>query len=163
MFTTLIAGLLGLVTNIAPALVKEMQDTRNQKREIEHLTLQHQMQLERAKIEADSKLREADAAYDTAHVQALQALALESMKPTGMPWIDALNAIIRPVTCILLLVLFVWTSLIFISGVITAYDAGKIVSETKLAEVIWGSMIGEAFQAVFGYLFVSRECRKRLN
>jgi hypothetical protein len=85
------------------------------------------------------------------------------MKPTGFAWVDGFNAIIRPLTSLVMLALFLWTSFVFVGAVVDAYGVGKIKDEIQLVNVIWGSMLGEAMWAVFGYWFVARESRKKFG
>lgn len=165
MITALISALTGLLSGVVPDILKEVRDSRAHKREIEHLELQSRLQLERDKADAQAKIRQADASIAVADADyakaAMQAIMEAQSKPTGVPWLDALNAFVRPATALMMMVLFMWTAAIFVSGVMDAYAAGKIATEMALATVIWNSMLGEAIMAVLGFLFGYRSTVKR--
>lgn len=164
MLTALISAITGLLSGIVPDLVKEVRDTRNHQRETEFLKLQNDLQIAREKAGADAKMREAEASMMAAEIGAfketLTAILDNQAKPTGIAWIDGLNSVIRPATCVLMMALFFWTAAIFTSGVMDAWSDGKIASETALANTIWNSMIGEAIEATLGFLFGYRSARK---
>jgi len=164
MFTALISALTGLLSGVVPDIIKEVRDTRNHQRETEFLKLQNDLQIAREQAGADAKMREAEASMMAAEVGAfketLAAILENQSKPTGIAWIDGLNAVIRPATCVLMMVLFFWTAAVFTTGVMDAWVSGKIANETVLATTIWNSMIGEAIQATLGFLFGYRSTRK---
>lgn len=164
MITAAISAIVGLVSGVLPEIVKEVRDTRNQQREIDFLKVQHELQMERERVGAENKVREAQAVTMGEELRAfretLGAIIESQSKPTGIVWIDGFNAVLRPATALLMVVLFGWTSVIFLNGVMDAWTAGKIASEAKLAELVWGSMLGEAILATLGFLFGYRSVRK---
>lgn len=160
----LISTLLGFVGGAIPELLKELRDSRAHSREVAFLAKQHELQLERMKFEAGAKLREAEQAVFVEEVRAtrehLTAIIEAQSKPTGLPWIDGLNAVIRPVAALLILVLFIVTAGGYVGSVLNQYSAGEIKSAKELAEVIWGSLIGFSIEATIGFLFGARQVRK---
>jgi hypothetical protein len=62
MITALISAITGLVSGVAPDLLKEFRETRAANREMEFLKLNNQLALERAKLEAGMKLEESHSA-----------------------------------------------------------------------------------------------------
>lgn len=165
MITALIGALTGLISGVVPEVIKEVRDSRNQSREMAFLKLQHELQMERERAGLENKMREAEAAAYSVDIEAIKATMIAAIESkgtaTGIAWIDGFNAIIRPATALLMVVLFGWTSVVFIGGVMDAWAAGKIANEMKLAEVVWGSLLGEAILATLGYLFGYRSVRKR--
>ncbi len=165
MITSLISAIVGLFSGLAPDILKEFTASRAQKREIEFLEVQHRMSLERSKVEAEAKIREAVEGSVAAEVGALrdQLMAVLQIQatPTGVPWIDGFNALVRPVITVLVAGLFLATSVMFVKAVIIDYGAGNIKSAMELQQVIWGSMIGEAAQAMLGFTFGYRSVIKR--
>ena len=162
--TALVSTLLGFLGGALPDLIREIRDSRNAARELAFLQAQHAMQLERMKMEAGSKLREAEASLAAEEVRAMRehlTTIIESQaKPIGIPWIDGFNAVLRPLATVLILMLFLVTAGAFVLSVIGQYRAGSIASAKELAEVIWGSMIGLAIEGVLGFLFGVRSARK---
>ena len=160
----LISTLLGFLGGALPDLLKEVRDSRNHARELDFLRQSHEMQLERARLEAGSKLREGEANLAAEEVRAMRehltSIIEAQAKPTGVAWIDGLNAVLRPVAAIFILVLFVATAGGFVSSVLSSYSAGEIKSAKEVAEVIWGSLVGFSIEAVLGFLFGARQARK---
>jgi hypothetical protein len=164
MLTAFVSTILGLVGGILPDVVKEVRDTRNATREREFLKLQATLALEAAKATADAKLREIDASLFVEEAKAfrehLTAILESQNKPSGVVWIDGVNAIIRPATAALMMLLFAWTAVVFINGVMDQLGAGKVDGQMA-ATLIWNSLIGEAILATLGFLFGYRSARKR--
>lgn len=162
--TALISTLLGFLGGVIPDLMQEIRDSRAATRERDFLQLQHTLQLERMKLEAGNKLREAEAGLVAEEVRAIReqvVAAIEtSAKPTGIRWIDGFNALIRPLAAALILLLFIVTAMTFVAAVIQHYADGKISDPQTLASLVWGSQIGFAIEAVFGFLFGARQVRK---
>jgi ABC-type lipoprotein release transport system permease subunit len=162
--TALISTLLGFLGGVIPDLLRELRDSRAHAREVAFLRAQHEMQLERMKAEAGSRLREAEAGLVTEEVRAMRehltAIIEAQAKPTGVPWVDTFNAVLRPMATLLILVLFLATASAFVASVIAQYRAGGIGTAREMAEVIWGSMIGLAIEGVLGFLFGVRSARK---
>lgn len=160
----LISTILGFVGGILPDVMREIRDANASKREIAFLKAQHEMQLERMKSEAGSRLREAEAGLVAEEVRAMRehltAIIETQGRPTGVPWIDAFNAVLRPMATVLILILFLATAGAFVASVIGQYRAGQIADAKTLAEVVWGSMIGLAIEGVLGFLFGVRSARK---
>lgn len=162
--TALISTLLGFLGGALPDIIKEVRDSRAASREADFLRLQHELQIERMKMEAGNKLREAEAGIIAEEVRAIREQVVAAIeagsKPTGIVWIDAFNALMRPLAAALVLALFVTAALGFSFAVLQQYRAGAIADAQQLATVLWGSQIGFAIEAVFGFLFGARQVRK---
>lgn len=160
----LISTLLGFLGGIVPDIMKEIRDSRAATREREFLLLQNQLQLERMKAEAGAKLREAEGNLVAEEIRAtrehLTAIIEAQAKPSGVGWIDALNAVLRPMAASFILVLFLVTAGGFVYAVLEQYRSGDIQNAKEVAEVIWGSLVGFSIEAVFGFLFGARQVRK---
>ena len=166
MLTAIISALTGVFSGIIPDVLKEITSTRSHTRELEFLRLQHQFSMERLKAESDDKMHAAEQTQVAEEVRALRehltAIIEYQGRPTGIAWIDGFNAILRPATAALVLLLFVWISSVFISGVVQQYSSGGIADPQTFANVIWGSMVGEAVQATLGFLFGYRSAVKKV-
>lgn len=162
--TALISTLLGFLGGALPDLIKEIRDSRAASREIAFLEKQHEMQLERMKLEAGAKLREAESGIIAEEVRAIREQVVAAIEagscPTGVQWIDGFNALVRPLAAMLVLILFIITAGGFVASVLAQYQAGQIASAAEMATVLWGSQIGFAIEAVFGFLFGARQVRK---
>lgn len=155
--TSIIAAIAGAINGLLPDLIKEFRDSRDAQRERDGILLQHRLELERLDKQAAMKISEATA---LASAEASKAAAAEAAawaetqkafyasaaaQPTGIVWIDALNAVLRPACVVLYLALFGLAGL----GIVD-----MVPKET------FAPLFTEAFVAIFSYLFVYRGTRK---
>ncbi len=161
----LISTIIGLIGGALPRLLGIIESGANHKRELEFLRVQHELMMERQKSEAGSKLREAESNLVAEEVRAMRehltAIIEVQGRATGIAWIDAFNAVLRPAATTLILVIFFVTSLAFVASSIAMWRAGQIKDGIELAKVVWGSMIGFSIEAVLGFLFGARQVSKR--
>lgn len=164
MITAAISTILGMVGGVLPDVLKEVRDTRNATREREFLKLQSELQLKAAQVTADSRLREIDAnlvAQEAKATREYLAQVVESQgKPTGIVWIDGFNAVLRPVCVAMIMVLFMMTALPFVWAVLQKMQMG-LIDAKQMAEIIWGSLVGESILATLGFLFGYRSAAKK--
>lgn len=164
MITAAISTLLGLFGGVLPDIMKEVRDSRNASREIEHMRLQADLQIMVAKSTADSKLREIEGNIFVEEARAfrehLGAILEAQGKSTGIKWVDAFNALLRPVCVTIVMIMFLITAIPFVWHVLALASAGTIDAKT-MAEIIWGSLVGESVLAVMGFLFGYRSSAKR--
>lgn len=153
MITALISAVTGLLSGVVPDVMKEIKDTRAHKREVEFLQINQKLALERAQHEASVKIEEARSREAVAEIEAnekqFQAMMAQAMQPTGVAWVDTLNAAIRPLTSIIFLILF--------AGGLVAYTFG-ITANDAFGATMTG-LFGEAVTAVLGYMFGFRSYR----
>lgn len=81
-------------------------------------------------------------------------------KPTGIRFVDGFNALLRPTTAALVMVMFFVIATMYAVGVIGELGASNMQT---VAQVLWQSMIGESIQAVLGYLFGYRTTKGRIS
>lgn len=164
MLTALISAILGLVSGAVPKVLEEVSATRGHQREMEFLRLQHELQMARESANADSKMRESENAIVAEEIRAtreqLSAIIEVQGRPTGNRWIDGFSALLRPAVAAGIICLFFWVSIVFVSGVMQQYNAGKIDPQT-LASIVWGSMVGEGIMATLGFIFGYRSMIKK--
>lgn len=162
--TALLSTLLGMLGGLLPDVMKEIRDSRNASRELEHMRVQADLQIQVAKSAADSKLREIEGSVFVEEAKAfrehLTAILESQGKPTGIVWVDAFNALLRPVCVTLIMVLFMTTAVPFVAVVLHQFQAGAIDAET-MAKVIWGSLVGDSIIASLGFLFGYRSSAKK--
>ncbi len=164
MITALISSIVGLVGGAVPDVLKEWRESRDHQREKEFLVLQNELQLKRLEAGLEGKIQERESELMAEEVRAtrehLTAIIESQARPTGIAWIDNFNSLLRPVVSLLIIVLFMFTAVCFVSGVLTQYAAGGM-TPVDLATTIWGSLVGESILAVLGFLFGYRSSRKR--
>lgn len=162
--TALISTLIGLVGGALPRILGIVEGRANHRRELEFLKLQHEQQLERAKLEAGAKLREAESALVAEEVRAMRehltAIIEAQAKPTGIAWIDGFNAVLRPAATTLILVVFFGTALVYVASAVAMWRAGAVTG-VEFAQMVWGGMIGLSIEGALGFLFGVRTTGKR--
>ncbi len=171
MFTTgltaLLSSMLGLVSAALPDLVKEFMAGRAHERERQFLLLQAELQAKAAQVNADARLREIEGSTAADLIQAMRAhmtAILEAhFRPTGVAWIDAFNALLRPTIVCVLMVLFCMVYVPFAWEIIAQFKAGGITA-VEMHSAIGGSLVGVAIEAALGFLFGARgyQAGKRL-
>jgi hypothetical protein len=149
MITALVSAVAGLVSGLAPDILKEVKETRAHRREIEFTQLNHQLALDRAKLEVGAKLEESQnqmfmsevAAAKDSLVSAIQSQNL--FAATGIRWIDGVNALVRPMSSLLVMFLFAVT--------ICAYSFGYVNNDAFGTQMTM--LFGEMVQAMLGFTF----------
>ena len=147
MFTALISAITGLLSGVVPDVMKEIKDSRAHTREIEFLRLNNELALQRATAEAGARMEEAQTKQTIAEIEAnekqFQSLMAQAMQPTGIGWIDSLNAAIRPITAAVFMFLFA-------AGVVT-YSLGFMNNDAFGATM--SALYGEMMLGVIGWFF----------
>lgn len=156
MIIAAIANLAGGLLGLAPDVLKEWRAGREHARELEHMEKLAEIQRESAKLAADSKIREIDAGVVREEMQAtraqLTAIIEAQARPTGIAWVDAFNAVLRPACTSAIMLIFFWVTVVFVWSIVAQYAAGAISPEL-MARLIFESAVGESFQAVLGFLY----------
>lgn len=161
MITALVSAVTGLVSGIAPKLITLFEARQGHKHEIEirdyeirFRQLDHKLAMERIKAEAGVKIDEAyyQAASEETRAtrEHLAELIKQQFTPTGIAWVDSFNAVIRPLSAAVFLVLFVVG--------LTAWTFGIARNDAFGAQL--GAVFIEAVQAVLGFTFGYRSAIK---
>lgn len=127
MLTAFFSGLFGLLSGSIPKAFEFFQKRQENSHELQirefemkFRQLDHQLAMERIKAEGQIKIDESYYAAVTAQGQATREYMADLIKsmntPTGVPWIDKLNAVIRPLTAAFVLVCFFGTLIAWIGG-----------------------------------------------
>ena len=150
MITAMMGLVSGLVSGVVPDVLKEVRETRDHKREVEFIRLQHELQMQRLERQAGDKIEEGEVNVMLEEARAfkehLTAIVETQARPTGIPWIDGLNAVLRPASAVMIIFLFVFVALGF--------------SEVIQPEA-FSLLYIQATEAVIGFLFGYRSVRKR--
>lgn len=161
--TALISTLLGMLGGVLPDVMREVRDSRNASRELEHMRIQAQLQIEVAKSANDNRMREVEGNALVEEARAfrehLAAIIESQARPTGIAWVDAFNALLRPVCVALIMLLFMATAFPFVWAVLEQFRSGAISAEI-MAKTIWASLVGESIVAALGFLFGYRSSAK---
>ena len=138
---TLLGSLLGFSTSFLPKVMDYFQDKSDKKHELEVMTRQAEIQLDKTAI--DANIREVETIHE--HDAALD----------GGSWINGLRASVRPVITYLFMFLF-------ISVEITTYwlliDSGVAPGEALVAS--WNDSIMSMWAAILAFWFGGRQFRK---
>jgi len=156
--TALVSTITGLISGTVPNLLKEWGATREHKRELEMLTIQTELQLKIAEKEGETRIGEMDREVDIAAYNAQAKIAKASLKGIGINWVDAWNAALRPFAVTIIISLFAGIASFYAYEVLSAVET--LEDATDAVKLLWGSLIGEAIQAVLGFLFGYRSSRK---
>lgn len=158
MITALISTITGLVSGTIPDLLKEWGASREHTREMQMLEKQTELQLRIAEKEGETRVAEMDREVDIAAYDAQSTIAKASLESTGITWTDAWNAALRPFAVTIIIILFAVMASFYAYAVLSAVES---IEDTQAAvDLLWGSLIGEAIQAVLGFLFGYRSSRK---
>ncbi len=158
MITALISTITGLVSGTVPNLLKEWSASKEHSRELEMLKVQTDLQLEIQKVQGNTRVAEMDRNVDIAAYESQAKIAASSLKSTGVVWVDAWNGALRPFAVTIIITLFAVMASFYTYAVLGAVDT---LDDTLTAvDLLWGSLIGEAIQAVLGFLFGYRSARK---
>lgn len=163
MITALVSTILGIVGGAIPKLIGIFERKQAHTQEVELRKLDMEMTTLRTKlaiqeIDAEAFVEEMKAFRD----QLKSIYSSEVALSKGHPFISGFNALIRPTTAAVVMLLFVGTSIAYSWGVIEMATNG-VIGYTDVATLIWGSLVGEAIQAVLGYLFGYRTTKKMLG
>ena len=147
MLTALISAITGLLSGIVPDILKEVRDSRAASRELQFLQLNHQLTMDRVKVEAGAKVEESYQQRISAEINATKeqivAIVTAQANATGIAWIDGFNALIRPLTALAFVTVFVAVVLGYSFGVTGQPGFGAAVAP----------LFTEGMMAVLGFLF----------
>jgi hypothetical protein len=148
MITALISAVAGLISGVVPDVLKEVKETRAHNREIEFTKLNHQLALDRVKLEVGAKLEESQAQAFAAEVAAAKeslvaAITAQASLSTGIRWLDGFNAFIRPATALAFVVVFMTV----VVGTAFGFAHNEAIG------VASATLFTEGFMAVIGFLF----------
>jgi hypothetical protein len=158
MITALIATISGLVSGAAPKLIGEFTASREHKRELEMLEKQTELQLKIAEVQGQTKIAEMDREVDISAYDSQAKIAAASLQSTGIGIVDTWNGLLRPFAVTIIIILFAAIASFYTYQVLDSINS--LADATKAVKLLWGSLIGEAIQAVLGFLFGYRSSRK---
>lgn len=122
MIETIASMALGGAARLVPEVLKWLD--RKDERKHELSMFDRQLEADRIKLDASQKLAEtqAEERVTVADLQALVEATKAQAQPTGIRWVDAMNALVRPVLAFQWLILL-WPAVI-VAGFVLAVQAG---------------------------------------
>lgn len=155
MIETLLGGLLGGFFRIVPEVLKFL-DAKNER--AHELALQDKA-LEFQKLKGDQRIEEITAQgqqdWNTGALDALKTAIEAQVKPSGIPWVDALSSTVRPVITYWFMALYCSAkTAIFISAV----NAGQVWHEAVKAS--WTTDDMAIWAGIINFWFLSRVFEK---
>ena len=158
MITALVSTITGIVSGAIPNLMKEWTSEREHRREMDMLTIQTDLQLKITERQGQNRIAEMDREMDITAYDAQSNISIASMKSSGVKWTDAWNAALRPFAVTIIILLFAVIASFYAYMVLSAVET--LTDATEAVTLLWGSLVGEAIQAVLGFLFGYRSARK---
>ena len=133
---TLLGSLLGFGTSLVPKVIDFFQDRADKKHELEVMTRQAEIQLDKTAI--DANIREVETIHE--HDSSLD----------GAPWVNTLRASVRPIITYMFFTEFV---------VLTVAVWGGWITTTEYT-LIWNSETQALWAAIAAFWFGGRQFRK---
>ena len=164
MIISLISSAMGMVGGLVPDIFKEVRETLEYSRELVRMDKTAELQLKMLDAKTDAKLAEVEGQV---YVEEMKAFGKQmeaiyrAQQSVGIKWVDGFNAVIRPATAMLLMLMFVITGGMYITAVLQQFSNG-VLDLKGASEIIWGSLVGDAIQAVLGFLFGYRSTKGRI-
>jgi hypothetical protein len=163
-------GILGTIARLIPEVLKLWTQASDQAHEIAMRKLDHEM----AMAGSEQKIREQDAAgniaFDSKALDALMAGINAQAKPTGVKWVDALSASVRPVLTYWWMTLYSVFKLSIITVlVVTAWDAKapdvleNVVNVGRALVAGWSPDDVIILSGIINFWFLDRVIAKRLK
>ena len=162
MITALVSGLFGLFNAFLPDLIgffKKKQEMIERREDRAHelammdKTAEVQVKLGALKIEEVKVggMMEAMRAELTAWGDQMKAI-YAAQTPIGVRWVDAWNAALRPATVSLIIAVFTLGIGLYEVSVVAMWWRGTL-DPVEVMDLMFKGLVGEAIQAVLGYLF----------
>lgn len=153
-------GLIGAAMRLVPALFQGVGKIITAKADREHELKMRELDWKIAKDGSEQRIREADAAgfWDATRGQmdALREALAAQRQPSGIKWVDAANAAVRPMVTYYFAALY---GLVKLAGFGLALWKGTDIV-TALA-VLWSPADTQMFFGILGFWFVNRELQRK--
>jgi hypothetical protein len=158
MIETLLGGLLGGTFRLAPEVLK-LLDRKGERR---HELTPRDKALEFEKLRGAQKMAEigagAEAAWNTGAVVSLNEALAAQGRPSGVRWVDALNATVRPLITYLRVTIYCAVKVTTFAG---SVQAGEGFGAALLAT--WTEADQALLAGILNYWFLNRTLEKGLR
>lgn len=152
----ILESLLGSVLGGAFRLIPEGMKLFERKDERKHEKEMFQLQLEADKARGKIAIEQADAALGGAELQAIIEATKAQAIPTGIKWVDAMSATVRPIVTYLLLGLYMTHKMAVMT---VALNNGT--DFLTYAAGMWGAEDMALLSSIMSFWFVDRSLRKK--
>ncbi len=143
---TLLASIAGFVSSLIPEIVKFFKDKNDKKHELEILN----KQIELTKINLSERVDEVRSSYDAAELASLYTTF-----KSGVNWIDALNASVRPIMAYCFFGLYSMLKYLQYSAVISSTR-----SIVEYLDILWTTDDQAIFAGIISFYFGQRTFSK---
>jgi len=145
---TLLGSLLGFISSTFPDLLNIWKDRADRSHELAILD----RQMEAQKLNHSNRLEEIHVQADISESKALYSHASQ---PSGVPWVEALRATVRPMITYAFFVLF---ATVKIAALFQLLNSGFTVADSLI--IIWDGETQALFAAVMSFWFGQRALTK---
>jgi acyl-coenzyme A synthetase/AMP-(fatty) acid ligase len=145
---TLLGSLLGFISSTFPDLLNIWKDRADRNHELAILD----RQMEAQKLNQSNRLEEIHVQADISESKALYSHASQ---PSGVPWVEALRATVRPMITYAFFVLF---ATVKIAALFQLLNSGFTVADSLI--IIWDGETQALFAAVMSFWFGQRALTK---
>lgn len=164
MITAMISTILGMLGGVLPDLMKLLIQRQSAKDERAFLELQTKLQIQQLQITKDTRLAELGSSEQIEHMRSMKDSLLAAIEAgklqTGIAWVDALNAVLRPICTVAIIAMFLIVSTAFCWLVLAKFAAGEIEPEV-VGKIMFGSLVGESIMGCLGFLYGYRSAQKK--
>jgi hypothetical protein len=150
MIETLLGGLLGGVSRLAPEVLKWL----DRKAERGHELAMQDKALEFETLRGASRMSElgaqSDAAWNTGAMDAFKEAVIAQARPSGVAWVDALSSTVRPVITYLLVSLYCAVKVSTFIGAVqtgTGFGAALILAWTQADQALLSGVVNFWFMS----------------
>lgn len=162
-------GIIGGIFRLAPEIIGYFK----RRQEFAHEIDMQRLQMERDKLLHDQALqkldKESQIVLDKGGLEALKEAIRAQARPSGIKWVDAMSASVRPVATYWYMALYSLVKLAMLTiGVVVAIaalgkDADFISTSLEIAKVfvkLWGPEDMALFSGIMNFWFLDRTIRK---
>lgn len=143
---TLLASIAGFLTSLIPEIVKFFKDKNDKKHELDILSLQ----IEMSKLRIGGNLDEVKSFYDSSELSTLY-----SAFRSGISWVDAINALVRPILAYCFFGLYAYLKYIQYRTLLSAINSSGII-----VDMLWTTDDQAIFAGIISFYFGQRTFSK---
>lgn len=144
--SVVLASVIGFLHSFIPNIFDIFQDKRDKQQELAIM----QLQLERERIGTAAKEQEI---LVQSQAQVMQTLYQTANTPTGIRWLDAMNALVRPAMAYLIVIDYV---LVTYLAYVALMSTSMALSPTDIVSVLWTNDDRDLFAVITAFYFGSR-------
>ncbi len=143
---TIFASLVGFISSILPEVIKYFKDRSDKKHELDILA----KQITFSKYTKTHQIEEVRAYHDI-----LEQKSLYSTYSSGITWVDAINALVRPIIAYSFFILYIWVKYLQY----TAIDLNQAPLSFYL-DILWNIDDQAIFAGIISFYYGQRTFRK---